>query len=1503
MPYDPSAVRSGSVFSDNPNYLGSWLCYINGLEVPCVGFSVSSGVWQIPQFDIYLHPDVSIIRLGHEDRVIVQLFYLDHWYSKEFPEFRLLADGEITGWRYKTAHGQRVMSFSCVGHITLFEMLYFFFMNTLDDIVSAQSPAVRAQGYTQPGLFYPYSLFHQGLFASAHTGAVSNRFAELERGQTASQNVNDQTGAMVQCAFEIIYNVIKGIIASEPIVPDENRTLPMLNFFARRTRITRLHQRFVRLPILEDPENLANRQGVFPIFNAVRSDEALMALQRQVSGRIGNSGSIWEVIKQIFSMVMMEVAMIPNPTCVKTTLEGKILGPLHPDEPLVNANDIQNPVHVPAPSPSQPDSQTLPQRVSHEPEAVIYYNMFDDFWYEVILANPDANFDHYRDMYERVDTGAVHPSNYAAESDSFLSRIQTHDPSAYTACLTIRDRYAEAYGNRTADEISIQNRTLPPSSRRPGTRPPASVREQEQSAHPPVPDPSTTNRPAPLMCVNPQTPVRLAQYFVKPAFLFGLPPQCNVFYPSMLDDWNGSEDYSKQPTRIYVNDSVMTRLMNAQTSANREFMQHALTVGYPEEADAVMSHRVEGSQQGVHETGKDLLIWPEEFYKGPVTARMELPSWFQMLVQFRNSQGEARAGANASPTGTSNAGGATSHDPIQMFTAPTTSSQLVPRRGLVFTTQQDDPDPWVLPDSLIELGESLPRIQYDANGGYSRRRINADGTHTVLPHEEVIYVSADEYISGINFNIPPLAPIRALMEDIYRRFPGTGKWINHHLVRDLGYNRTGDFSDNINDVHRWGRACDIMIPTVNHRADHTIGDRIANYLVENAAIFGISYIVWASVSWAGDWPARTSRPARHHRHQPYTMVRLDDNSKRHRNHIHVDINIAASLARYPWYQQQGIAAIPGRIPNFRETVRRSQGASVVAPHILNDAEAPITTVSRQVQVQVTTTISTPPGSTATPTSTPLNPGEHAPSSTSNQVTTSSPTPPTVTTTEPTADAKFQDLFRLYAQYEFLRQRYSLRQGAISCKFNPYVVAGFPAMIFDRLTTSIHAVAYVVGVTHNGMSDTGGGSMGTQVTFTCLRTLPEYLNDVRNDINRFNEPQIFAAPAEMIQEIRQVIQHEDQAETFYQKLFYGEARPGNLPAAFHLFRVMGYSRGLDAEQITVQQTETAVSTSGGDQSGSNETSAQGNQPHVDEVTGTATLPPLTLDLSNIFNTEGAGIPLGSDTTWTVHTNRTEVLAVANEPRGDRYTWSTLPGNIMDLCINIIGNRQRAIREDPRHFEGRNPYRNHMNDLEDELTRLVSAEIEQSNQNHQSTPRPVRTVNQTVTRATTHNINPNLPLTPLPGTVYFEMFDNYDLAMQMAARNICTLTEFIRFWHSGRTIGDLIGSRDIESEEDSFRYHSLVEQDVVALRASSDGQRQNIVGMSQRYSAVYYKRIFRLRQGPGAPPTEAERGYTSGETTVSPSRAGVDKDYPETRVDWDTVLEAYRLKSRTRHTPST
>lgn len=129
-------------------------------------------------------------------------------------------------------------------------------------------------------------------------------------------------------------------------------------------------------------------------------------------------------------------------------------------------------------------------------------------------------------------------------------------------------------------------------------------------------------------------PTFLTNYFIKPQLYFSLPPVSNVFFPSQHDSYAYNENYATQATRMYFNEGGILSALNNAMSANgasesaRTLMQDALCTGYPEEVDiAARDARFSPGQNG-----RNLLVYPEEFFKGPVIDRRTMPRWFSYLL-------------------------------------------------------------------------------------------------------------------------------------------------------------------------------------------------------------------------------------------------------------------------------------------------------------------------------------------------------------------------------------------------------------------------------------------------------------------------------------------------------------------------------------------------------------------------------------------------------------------------------------------------------------------------------------------------------------------------------------------------------------------------------------------------------------------------------------------------------------------------------------------------------
>jgi hypothetical protein len=131
---------------------------------------------------------------------------------------------------------------------------------------------------------------------------------------------------------------------------------------------------------------------------------------------------------------------------------------------------------------------------------------------------------------------------------------------------------------------------------------------------------------------SPTNPVRLMNYVTKPALQFCVPPSCNVLYPSMIKSFAYGENYQQQPTRAYINDEMISSLILSDASGSAGFSAlNATTVAAPARAQQEIAALI--NQPNMIRSGKNFLIWPTEYFLGPVVAREATPSWFMYLAQ------------------------------------------------------------------------------------------------------------------------------------------------------------------------------------------------------------------------------------------------------------------------------------------------------------------------------------------------------------------------------------------------------------------------------------------------------------------------------------------------------------------------------------------------------------------------------------------------------------------------------------------------------------------------------------------------------------------------------------------------------------------------------------------------------------------------------------------------------------------------------------------------------
>ena len=117
--------------------------------------------WQIPEAALNMAPDPVLERAGAEDRMQVEVYFLDDYDPSRPPQFRVLYEGEVVGWGYRKASRNRQVAFPCVNQFAIFTQLTVQMLTNVDDMAAqAVEPGRGVAGVapTRSELVFPYSL-------------------------------------------------------------------------------------------------------------------------------------------------------------------------------------------------------------------------------------------------------------------------------------------------------------------------------------------------------------------------------------------------------------------------------------------------------------------------------------------------------------------------------------------------------------------------------------------------------------------------------------------------------------------------------------------------------------------------------------------------------------------------------------------------------------------------------------------------------------------------------------------------------------------------------------------------------------------------------------------------------------------------------------------------------------------------------------------------------------------------------------------------------------------------------------------------------------------------------------------------------------------------------------------------------------------------------------------------------------------------------------------------
>ena len=134
----------------------------------------------------------------------------------------------------------------------------------------------------------------------------------------------------------------------------------------------------------------------------------------------------------------------------------------------------------------------------------------------------------------------------------------------------------------------------------------------------------------------------LTSFIVKPQSVFGIPPKCNIIFPSMVKNLVFQEDYMNQPTRLYMGETLLTDLLTPEGSGAgfSNIVADQLTTGYPN----IVRERMKAFVTNPKKNTKNFILYAEEFFKGPNTARINAPPWLFLLAQAQKKGGGGGGG-------------------------------------------------------------------------------------------------------------------------------------------------------------------------------------------------------------------------------------------------------------------------------------------------------------------------------------------------------------------------------------------------------------------------------------------------------------------------------------------------------------------------------------------------------------------------------------------------------------------------------------------------------------------------------------------------------------------------------------------------------------------------------------------------------------------------------------------------------------------------------------------
>jgi hypothetical protein len=299
-------------YTRSQDILVDFKVYIAGQYAPAQEVLASQGVFSFSEASISLFPHKSIIDFGENDRVPVQIFFLDYFYDKKNPEYKLLFEGEVVGTSDSRNAMSASMNITCVSQFEILSQMFMHMYTDLESMVVNKFNKVTTES-SELGLS---SLVGDGLLKNFSDAPLSDGmdFSYLftkDYLKAASPTTNDPSNSFMRRPFTFLRNIFVSIINGSSLSKDTAQDIQL--FFKNYVSKRRIIQSCFASPYLEK-YSAETKNLILAAIDSKRTSDAIMTGLSFMAKEVGTDTTVsyWELITRLFAILMYEVL---NPLC------------------------------------------------------------------------------------------------------------------------------------------------------------------------------------------------------------------------------------------------------------------------------------------------------------------------------------------------------------------------------------------------------------------------------------------------------------------------------------------------------------------------------------------------------------------------------------------------------------------------------------------------------------------------------------------------------------------------------------------------------------------------------------------------------------------------------------------------------------------------------------------------------------------------------------------------------------------------------------------------------------------------------------------------------------------------------------------------------------------------------------------------------------------------------------------------------------------------------------